>query len=263
MMAGVLAHSGYDMGVRLLSADTSNPKGYFEDLDVNAINDALLAPHDPSDRARAPHERALGDGERWLAALPLGVDVRPDAPARSGMAAALRPAPFCRKDPRFCYTLPAWRPILHDTVYVCVFREPARTAHSLLRHTRSRQLGLTFNGALHVWTAMYRHVLARHHHDGDWVFAHYEQVLDGTVLPALERALNARLDHSFPDPILRRSPCDGRLPRATRQVYADLCATAGYPQMTKRSRLRRGCGRRVDPGLAARYEFRISVEGPP
>lgn len=188
MLAGVLAHSGYDMGRRLLGPDPSNPLGYFEDLDVNDINEALLEPHTPPGTAQDHHERPLTSGERWLAALPLDLQVRPDTATAAAMDDAVARRPYCRKDPRFCYTLPAWRPHLGDPVYVCVFREPARTAHSLCAHTGPRGLGLTFDGALNLWTAVYSHVLLRHRCQGDWVFLHYNQVVDGRGLAKIGRA---------------------------------------------------------------------------
>jgi hypothetical protein len=43
MAAGVLGKAGYFMGERLFLADEGNPKGYFEDEEVNAINEELLA----------------------------------------------------------------------------------------------------------------------------------------------------------------------------------------------------------------------------
>src|SRR6185437_1628887 len=43
MAAGILAQTGYFMGDDLWPADIGNPKGYFEDREVNTINDELIA----------------------------------------------------------------------------------------------------------------------------------------------------------------------------------------------------------------------------
>src|SRR5437879_5732793 len=100
MLAGMLHGAGYYMGTHLIPADESNPKGYFEDDEINAINEALLAPVTPT--LRCP-----SDGWRWLARVPVGTPV-PFLPAISErIEAQTRRIPFAFKDPRFCYTLPA------------------------------------------------------------------------------------------------------------------------------------------------------------
>ena len=43
MAAGVLAHAGYFMGERFYPPDAGNPRGYFEDPQINGINEDLLA----------------------------------------------------------------------------------------------------------------------------------------------------------------------------------------------------------------------------
>ena len=49
------------------------------------------------------------------------------------MAALTSRQPFAFKDPRFSYTLRAWEPHIADAVRICVFRQPAETANSILR----------------------------------------------------------------------------------------------------------------------------------
>ena len=44
MVAGSLAKAGYFMGSSLIPARSANPKGFFEDVEVNMINESLLAP---------------------------------------------------------------------------------------------------------------------------------------------------------------------------------------------------------------------------
>ena len=43
MVAGTLAKAGYYMGEQLLPANKANPKGFFEDIEVNAINEDILS----------------------------------------------------------------------------------------------------------------------------------------------------------------------------------------------------------------------------
>ena len=68
MLAGTLRGAGYYMGAHLLPADEANPRGYFEDDEINAINEALLA-------AVTPAYSEPAYGWRWLAAVPVGAEV--------------------------------------------------------------------------------------------------------------------------------------------------------------------------------------------
>lgn len=229
MTAGVLASVGYNIGQRLIPADDANPRGYFEDIDVNAVNDELITPHVATDDGHGTLRRPLDDTERWLAALPLDLHITPTPGQQARMTATLRGGPpRCRKDPQFCYTWPAWRPLLPDPVLVCVFREPGRTAQSLSRHVGHQGLGFGFTEGMRLWIASYRHILDRHRHHGQWVFCHYQQVLDGSALPRLEQALGTRLPRDVAEPELRRSPRTQEVPPAAMAMYEQLCALAGY-----------------------------------
>jgi hypothetical protein len=223
MLAGILSQSGYHMGEHLIPADESNPKGYFEDDEINAINEELLAPTTPVHTQPA-------NGWRWLAAVPVGtrIDCPPDLATR--IAAQTARSPFCFKDPRFCYTLSAWRPFLADAVFLCVFREPSRTAHSILRECRTADylagLPMDFEEAVRVWTLMYGHVLNVHRHAGRWLFFHYDQLFCRESLEKLESLLGVAANGQFPDPCLKRSPADGHAGAEAVAVYARLCKLA-------------------------------------
>ena len=139
--------------------------------------------------------------------------------------------PFCFKDPRFCYTLPAWRPALGDAVFLCVFRDPADTAVSILRECRSagylKTLAMDFDRAVEVWTLMYRHVL-KQHGAGEWLFLHYEQVLTDEGLDRIARFVDVDVDRDFPDRALKRSSSDRPVPNETSDLYNHLCHIANF-----------------------------------
>jgi hypothetical protein len=225
MLAGTLSTAGYYMGAHLIPADEANPKGYFEDDEINAINEALLAPVTPA-FAQPAH------GWRWLAAVPVGTQLScpPDVSRRIALQTAR--TPFCYKDPRFCYTLHAWRPFLARTVFLCIFREPARTAHSIVKECSSadylRGLPMDFATALEVWSLMYRHVLEVHRHEGEWLFFHYEQLFEDAALARLEAALDAPVNRQFPDRSLKRARAEGASGPEVRAVYEHLCELARY-----------------------------------
>jgi hypothetical protein len=225
MLAGTLSSAGYYMGEYLIPADEANPKGYFEDDEINAVNEALLAPVTPA-YCQPAH------GWRWLSAVPVGKQLPcpPDVSERIAVQTAR--IPFCFKDPRFCYTLHAWRRFLPDTVFLCVFREPARTAHSIVKECSSanylRGLPMDFARAVEVWLFMYRHVLEVHRREGEWLFFHYEQLFEDATLTRLEAALGAPVNRQFPDRSLKRSPAEGPSGPEARSVYQQLCMLAQY-----------------------------------
>jgi hypothetical protein len=225
LLAGTLSGAGYFMGAHLIPPDEANPRGYFEDDEVNAINEALLAPATPA-RARPDY------GWRWLATVPLGTGLLHAPELATRIEALTARAPYCFKDPRFCYTLPCWRPYLADPVFLCVFRQPARTAHSMLKECQGADylqgLSMTFAGAVEVWTLMYRHILEAHRHAGTWLFFHYDQLFTDEALAKLEAVLGAPVDRHFADPGLRRSPAEGPVERAALAVYEQLCELARH-----------------------------------
>lgn len=236
MLGGVLASGGFHMGERPLPGRAqTNAKGFYEDLETIEINEDLLAqcfPAPPRTRLgrvlrRAPLERGL----RWAATLPPDVTVASTPAIDARLAAHLERRPFAYKDPRFAYTLPAWRPFIGDAVLVCIFREPTRTARSLAtewqRHPQRRSR-MTYADALAQWAAVHTRILDFLSHEGEWLFVHYEQVLDGSAIPRLEAALGVTLDAGFADPALRHARADGDVGRHERELYARLCGRAEF-----------------------------------
>jgi len=237
LAAAMAQRAGYFLGEPLQPPNSGNPLGRFESFEVNAINEALLA------RVLPPRPRNwLGDRflrhvplprQRWLAAVPVGKAITGTPALTARMARLIAQQPYCFKDPRFSYTLPAWRPVLAETRFVCVFRHPAATAQSILRECQEEpglhSLAMNFARAVQVWTLMYRHILERHCRDGEWLFVHYEQMLSGDGIERLAAFLDADLDRGLIDPALHRSRPIGAVPQPAQQIYAQLCARAGWP----------------------------------
>ena len=185
MVAGTLARCGYFMGERLYEPRESNPKGFFESPDINGINESILAAVLPS---RPPvigrwffRDRPVRR-QRWLARVPLGTCMPSPVSIDSRIARLVAREPYCFKDPRFCYTLSVWRPFLKNVVFVCVFRDPATTAASIMKECVEApyllDLSMTSSIAIEVWTLMYQHILRVHRNEGEWVFVHFDQMLN-------------------------------------------------------------------------------------
>jgi hypothetical protein len=137
-------------------------------------------------------------------------------------------APYALKDPRFSYTLPAWRPLLREgTRFVCVFRHPAEVAASLLTDWRTNpsyygDFVLTRRHALRQWICINRLILERHARAGEWLFVHHAALVAGEATAALSDFTGADLDASFIEPSLRRSPRYGAVPAQAKALYEQL-----------------------------------------
>lgn len=249
LLAGTLARSGYYMGTDYLPPRDSNPKGFFEGREVNAINERILENsltaaqrlrHGLLRLARTAGVHWQGAdavprlGQGWLMPLPLYAPIRGSAAIDRAIGALTVRAPFCFKDPRFSYTLPVWRPHLDldRTVFVCVFRHPGETVASMAKECRTqpylRGMVVPDDKLLELWRLMYGHILERHRHHGRWLFVHYRQLLDRAFLPRLAAFTGARIDAQFPDAVLHRSRGTIALDAETRALYAELCGLAGF-----------------------------------
>lgn len=205
MLAGLFVDAGLSPGRRLIPPSPSNPAGFFEDLDVNAANDDLLAVlHATPWPGTEPPPRHL----RWLGAYEGRLH-------GTGPEPALRPLvpdrPFVLKDPRFCYTLPAWATVLPEVLVVVIVRHPAEVVASVQAMTaREPETFEGFDvtdGHLHaMWTAMHRAVL-------DWVdvaapgtavFVDCDDVRSGAAVPWLAEISGAPLADRTVDPGLHR-----------------------------------------------------------
>ncbi len=237
LVAGLLEKSGYFMGEHLWAARKSNPKGFFEDREINQINEDLLDPIAPK-RIKFLGKEFFRDRpnywDRWLTKITLDKRIPPPSDSLiQRMFKVTQNTPFCFKDPRFSYTLSVWRPFLKDTVYICVFREPTRTATSILKECRDverlrKTIKITYTHALRVWELMYSHILESHQYEGDWLFLHYDQFVYNQGANRLQEFTGAKIDHSIIDPSLRRSFSDKSVPTRVNEICDKLYCLAGY-----------------------------------
>jgi hypothetical protein len=239
MVAGTLAKSGYFMGnhptPHTVKPEEFNPKGQYEDVEINGINETILEPVVPKrpllvgnifyrDRPVRP--------QRWLARVPLHTTIPSPLEAVEKIIVLTKNSPFCFKDPRFSYTLPVWQPYLHNTVFLCIFRDPASTVKSILKNSKTaRHLkGFSINSeqALEMWTLMYQHIIEFHSTKGDWLFLEYNQVLTEEGLAKLEEFTEAKVDKSFPDGTIRRTRSTDATTEEAQKLYEHLCYLAKY-----------------------------------
>jgi len=244
MAAGVLSQAGYYMGDNLYRANARNPKGFFECAEVNGINEDIL------ERVVPGRPRIIGNwlfghrperNQRWLASLAVGTHLVAPEKVAERIQGLVRREPYCFKDPRFSYTLPIWRPWLKNTSFVCMFRDPASTARSMLRSCELqpslRGLDLSFRHAIRCWVAIYSHILQVHRYEGDWLFLHYDQLVEHSGRERLAAFSGAPVDHHFPEKSLRTSFDSSEVGTKAKAVYAELCELAG----SERCMLRTNC----------------------
>jgi hypothetical protein len=235
MLAGMFAGCGFFMGDRLWPANESNPTGFFEDEEVNRINEDILSTmlprRWPGPLAMLTRDR-LGDMQRWLSEVPVGARVPEDPGIARRISRIVARAPFCLKDPRFSYTLPAWRPWLRDTRFLVVFRDPATTVSSILKECRVapylHDLRMDSGRAFRGWTTMYRHILELHRHAGEWGWFHYDQLQTPDGMDRLESFCGVRVDRGFARDDLRRSRPTDSTSAPAMAVYGQLLQLAGW-----------------------------------
>ena len=225
MVAGTLAGAGWFVGARPYAPRSSNPKGFFESSDVNGVNELILS-------EVVPASERMGAWQRWLAWLPDGIECASSPRVERILAHLVAQSPWCFKDPRLSYTLPVWRPHIGHAGLICVFRDPAVTARSIAKECAQEDylasLAMTEERALAAWTSMYRRILDRHRHEGDWLFVHYEQLLAPEGQRRLEEFVGAPISRAFPEESLRRTQSEEPLPEDAARAYEELCELAGH-----------------------------------
>jgi hypothetical protein len=237
LAGGLLSEAGYYMGEELMDPSEANPKGFFEWPYLNRLNEQILEPVTPTrlrffgrflDQTRP---RRGGAQDRWTSRIPLTTTIpSPSLDLLEKMKAVLSKAPYCYKDPRFCYTIPRWQPLLKDTLLVVTFRHPILSARSMAK-LASTEGGLLFEEkqALENVKLTYAHVLRAAKQGGDWLFVHYEQMLNGDCFDRLEAATGATINRDFPKKDLKRTKGEEeQVPPELVETYRELCRLAGY-----------------------------------
>ncbi len=240
MISGLLAKQDYYMGQNLYAGTDGNPKGYFESWEINSINEDLLAqvlPKRPCFIGRWFFRNRFYYEQRWLARLPVGTVIPSSQSINERIIRQTEKQPFCYKDPRFPYTLSAWRPFLKNTAFICSFRDPSSTVVSVLKDCKMKSylhsLRMSYEIAMEMWILKYRHILETHRHTGDLLFVHFNQGFTDNGLNRISSFLNIDLDRNFPDRALDRSRPIGDVPAEAKRIYQELCNLAGYTEGTE------------------------------
>jgi lipopolysaccharide biosynthesis protein len=142
---------GVDLGNRLIVPDKFNPKGYWEDLDINQFNDEVLQALNMSWHSLSPIQQSDVDLLNRE-----GFVLRADNLLRSKARGISK---FGFKDPRTTKLLPFWKPIFtragFQVHYILVFRNPLSVSSSLTQRD-----GFDFEKSYLMWS---EHVISSIH----------------------------------------------------------------------------------------------------
>lgn len=219
MLAGALYNnSSYFMGEnpRYLGENKANPRGFFEDYEVNTINEDILKltfPIFPEFFRKIffptnPHYR-----HRWLLKLPVWFPITGNETISKRIQTLIENQPFCFKDPRFSYTLPVWQKYIpEETKFLVIYRHPTKTIESILRECRESRIidkiKINEKEAYKIWNSMYSHILKNYeksHNTSKWLFIHYDQVITEKGILKIEKFLGSKIDRDFIQPELSRA----------------------------------------------------------
>ena len=232
LVAGLFRRSGLYMGDAPYKPRQANPHGFFEDREVNSINEALLASCLPQriESGVCGHGHDVpGEGQRWLARLPTEITPLATADLSRRIRAVLAKGATCLKDPRFCYTLPAWWSALEPGArvhHLCVFRHPSVVASSVLRECRSApylaNLAISPELIFANWCLLYRHILQKYIHNGAWFFVNYDHLFQASTLDRIEAFSGHALDRTLVDSSLNRSRAEQASSAEAESIYLQL-----------------------------------------
>lgn len=211
--AGLFAECGYFHGEWLWSASDSNPRGFFEDREVNAINESLLMRAFPLPGWKCRllwWRKSYVWGARWLAPFPLHGKLAFGSELRERIQKVVSRTPFCLKDPRFSATFPAWRPHLPaDTRIVVCFRDPHSVIASVEKELKSAPYLDSFKFASeqirHSWLLTYERIFEFERLGMKAAFIDFDDLLSGRTFAELESWAEAPVNPDFIEPRLKRT----------------------------------------------------------
>ena len=210
----MLNRSVYNFGASLYNANAEcSHIGLLEDKVVNKINSRILRQAHPVTHLSCAlkynfqslfRRQFRCSRPEWLWSLPRARSAKMRARDITLLQQIVRCQPFSLNDPRFCYTLDAWKPHLPSCKYVLIYNAPARSGQEMISRLREiyRDAAprMTIEQAIGVWCSMYRsaiHLLAQ---DEERTFIlRYKDLLSASMRDKLSRFLSADLSTAHLD----------------------------------------------------------------
>jgi hypothetical protein len=238
LLNGLLYHAGYFVGNHLHPARSSNPDGFYEDIIINRINEAILENYDFSKqnndypryiKQHSPYDP--GQGHRWLTFIKPGtnIDCKNESILERIREAVNTKQAFAFKDPRFNYTLPVWLPHLSkNTKFICVFRNPVSVAKSVVQECNAipylKDFFINEDLVYNLWFNSYSHFLSTTEDSikKNTLFVSYENLVINKTTAAISNHLNTEIKNTFINQQLNRNTSHKEIPNHIKSLYLHL-----------------------------------------
>ncbi len=218
MMGGILHQAGYYMGDHLYPPRQSNPKGFYEDKEINRINEMILENYDGIVKRDQDHDYKLYSpykprfGHRWLSFIPFDTNIECNNPELiNEIIHYTGKQPFAYKDPRFCFTLDVWSEYLKtDTLILVMLRDPFATVQSVLDECDGvnylKDFAISRQLAIDLWVNYYKRVQQLIDKNiSKILIVDYDKLIAGKALNKISEMLGVSLKNDFIEPALNRS----------------------------------------------------------
>jgi len=242
LVAGLFRRTGLFMGASSYLASNSNPTGYYEDREINSINEELVRSvlissgiTPPNDQCSKGWDYPSSDGQCWLARLSRSTLFKASDEINKRIDFVYSQGPTCLKDPRFNYTLQAWLSRIDkseslSTAFICVFRQPSIVAASIIKEIHTAQylknFAISVRQAYEIWLLQYSYILEHHARQGRWLFIEYEDLLEPHGLELVQSFTGLKVDKALPTRRLNRTRPLNSPPSSVMQLYAELRSRA-------------------------------------
>jgi hypothetical protein len=230
LAAGLLHSAGFFVGSPLLAPTPANPKGFFQDSVVTELNDEMIGRYLPPRPRELDHHYGWDiprKGQRWLARLNEEVTIVPTNMELQTIRQMInRTRPFCLKDPRFCYTIDAWRLFANSPKFICTFRHPSEFVTSVyslsLTDATHVDLAISVDQLLDVWVTSYKRILSRYAQNGSWLIIEYDELVNDKGIDRLQEFVGTPLRRTFVDRALQRSQAKCDVTQTAERIYQEL-----------------------------------------
>lgn len=233
MLAGLFSECSYYQGDDLYQSRKANPKGFFENWQINSLNERIILSSIEAgygQEASGLLQLLYRPGQYWLANLPASLRYVAADEEKKEISSLVAREPFCYKDPRFCYTLEPWLDAAPDALVLCVLRHPGVVVASILKELQSADylvdLRISVANLYEVWRHMYLRALSLRACGRNVYFINYNDLLGNDKQTELEEFVDAKLNRSFPDKQLDRSDYVGELDETTQAFFSALSGLA-------------------------------------
>lgn len=211
-LTGMFASANVFVGEKLFAPNEANPKGFFENNEINDLNEEILATTLLAGLGSDAARSILGHfspGQLWLTGCASELPTRWTGTQVERIRRLTAHRPFAFKDPRFAFTAEAWLSVVPGLTVLVTFRDPATTVSSILAECRRapylRDLPYSVGSAFELWFSTYWRLISMCASGQRLIFVEYGDLLDAGKMENLAAELGVRIRADFADDALNRS----------------------------------------------------------